>query len=104
MTHPPQLAAAIAPLSSAVAQDSRAASPRRAAPVGRGGLLHATGWLPPAMRTVDPDRYRRHLLHEAPDGAFSIGCFVWDRGQQTPIHDHHGWGLAGVAEGALLEE
>jgi len=51
----------------------------------------------------DPIGYRRSLLHEAADGGFSIGCFVWSPGQRTPIHDHAGWGVIGVAAGALRE-
>jgi len=59
--------------------------------------------LPDALRQPDPTGYRRSLLHEAADGRFSIGCFVWSPGQRTPIHDHTGWGVIGVAAGALRE-
>jgi len=64
----------------------------------------ADRWLLPEMKAADPLRYRRQLLFQAPDGAYSIGCFVWGHGQRTPIHNHRGWGIAGVVEGALLEE
>ncbi len=59
--------------------------------------------LPETLRRPDPISYRRSLLHEAVDGGFSIGCFVWSPGQHTPIHDHAGWGVIGVAAGALRE-
>jgi len=59
--------------------------------------------LPDALRRPDPAGYRRSLLHEAADGGFSIGCFVWSPGQCSPIHDHTGWGVIGVAAGALRE-
>lgn len=42
-------------------------------------------------------------MHEDPDGRFPIGCIVWSPGQHTPIHDQAGWGVAGVAAGALRE-
>lgn len=59
--------------------------------------------LPEPVRRPDPASYRRSLLHEDPNGKFSIGCFVWSPGQRTPIHDHAGWGVVGVAFGALRE-
>ena len=59
--------------------------------------------LPDAVRRPDPAGYRRSLLHEAAEGRFSIGCFVWSPGQRTPIHDHSGWGVIGVAAGSLRE-
>ncbi len=59
--------------------------------------------LPQETRSPDPAGYRRTLLHEARDGAFSIGCFVWSPGQRTPIHDHTAWGVIGIAAGALRE-
>ncbi len=59
--------------------------------------------LPEQVLRPDPAGYRRSLLHEAGDGSFSIGCFVWAPGQRTPIHDHTGWGVIGVAAGTLRE-
>jgi predicted metal-dependent enzyme (double-stranded beta helix superfamily) len=58
-------------------------------------------WLPGALRHPARNSYRRELLHEAADGRFSIGCFIWGPGQQTPIHDHRSWGVMGVAIGAV---
>jgi len=66
-------------------------------------FLERAHLLPDAVRHPDPAGYRRSLLHEAADGTFSIGCFVWSPGQRTPIHDHTGWGVIGVAAGALRE-
>ena len=44
--------------------------------------------LEPAQRVGDPAAYRQHLLHVAPDGAFSLVALVWLPGQATPVHDH----------------
>ena len=61
-------------------------------------------WLPPEARAADNERYRRHLLFEDPAGRFSIGSFVWNPGQETPIHDHTSWGVMGVIQGRLVSE
>jgi predicted metal-dependent enzyme (double-stranded beta helix superfamily) len=58
-------------------------------------------WIPYALRRPSAAGYRRELLHEAEDGSFSIGCFIWGPYQQTPIHDHRCWGVMGVAFGAV---
>lgn len=58
-------------------------------------------WLWPCFRVPAAAGYRRERLFEAPDGRFSIGCFVWGPGQRTPIHDHRAWGVIGVAAGTL---
>lgn len=64
-------------------------------------IVDMPDWLPPDLRRPAPDTYRRELLHEQEDGSFSIGCFVWGPGQQTPIHDHRCWCVTGVAIGAI---
>jgi len=64
-------------------------------------IVEVPDWLPRDLRRPAPNTYRRELLHEAEDGSFSIGCFVWGPGQQTPIHDHRCWGVMGVAVGAI---
>jgi len=66
-------------------------------------LLASLDWLAPELRVPNPDRYRREALFQTADGSLSIGCFVWGPGQKTPIHDHRGWGLIGVAVGSLEE-
>lgn len=61
-------------------------------------------WLPIEARALGEGRYGRHLLHEDPDGRYSIGSFVWQPGQATPIHDHTCWGVLGVVQGRLVSE
>jgi 3-mercaptopropionate dioxygenase len=56
------------------------------------------------QRNGDPDGYRSHTLHIAPDGAFSIVALVWRPGQVTPIHDHVTWCVFGVLQGVEHEE
>lgn len=60
--------------------------------------------LPEQYREGDPDRYRQHLVHTEDDGSFSVVALVWQPGQQTPIHDHVAWCVAGVYEGAETEQ
>lgn len=50
-----------------------------------------------------PDRYRQHVLHAEPDGSFSVVALVWLPGQETAIHDHVSWCVAGVHEGEESE-
>ncbi|WP_211190675.1 cysteine dioxygenase family protein [Actinomycetospora sp. TBRC 11914] len=51
------------------------------------------------QRHGDPAGYRAHLLHVAPDGAFSLVAMVWLPGQSTAIHDHLSWCVVGVHTG-----
>lgn len=62
-------------------------------------LLGGENWLLPEQREGWPDRFRTHVIHVAPDGAFSIVVVVWQPGQTTPIHDHVSWCVVGVYEG-----
>ncbi|MFJ1866705.1 cysteine dioxygenase [Streptomyces sp. NPDC088097] len=55
------------------------------------------------QREGHPDRYRQHVLHTEPDGGFSVVALVWLPGQETAIHDHVSWCVAGVHEGAERE-
>ena len=64
-----------------------------------GMLLEEPGWLLPKHRLGWPGRFRQHILHVAPDGAFSVVAVVWQPGQTTPIHDHVSWCVVGVYEG-----
>ncbi|MFI2606951.1 cysteine dioxygenase [Kitasatospora sp. NPDC018619] len=59
--------------------------------------------LAPAHREGDPQRYRQHVLHAEEDGSFSVVALVWLPGQQTPIHDHVSWCVAGVHQGQESE-
>ncbi|WP_042368089.1 cysteine dioxygenase [Streptacidiphilus neutrinimicus] len=65
--------------------------------------LGRPGLLTDAQREGDPRAYRQHLLHGEPDGSFSVVALVWLPGQQTPIHDHVCWCVAGVHEGQETE-
>jgi predicted metal-dependent enzyme (double-stranded beta helix superfamily) len=65
--------------------------------VGTRGLLRAD------QQAGDPSAYRQHLLHVAPDGAFSLVALVWLPGQATPVHDHLAWCVVGVHRGAEHE-
>ena len=65
--------------------------------------LTSTGLLLPEQRIGDPSAYRSHVLHVAPDGAFSLVALVWLPGQATAIHDHLSWCVVGVHEGAEHE-
>ncbi|MEV7613202.1 cysteine dioxygenase family protein [Streptomyces sp. NPDC089799] len=65
--------------------------------LGRGDLLA------PAQQEGDPERYRQHVLHAEPDGSFSVVALVWLPGQETCIHDHVSWCVAGVHEGQESE-
>jgi predicted metal-dependent enzyme (double-stranded beta helix superfamily) len=62
-------------------------------------LLQRKDWLLPEQREGWSDRFRQHILHVAPDGAFSVVAVVWQPGQTTPIHDHVSWCVVGVYEG-----
>jgi predicted metal-dependent enzyme (double-stranded beta helix superfamily) len=62
-------------------------------------------WLPAEARRAGADGYQRHLLLNDQAGRYSVGSFVWAPGQQTPIHDHHGWGgVIGILGGTLRSE
>lgn len=67
------------------------------------GFLTQPDLLPAEYREGAPDRYRQHLVHTEDDGSFSVVALVWLPGQQTPIHDHVSWCVAGVYEGAEAE-
>ena len=55
--------------------------------------------LAPGHQVGDPDTYRQHVLHVAPDGAWSLVALVWLPGQTTPVHDHVTWCVVGVHRG-----
>ncbi len=62
-------------------------------------LLCDPNWLREANRQPGDRHYRQHVLHVAPDGAFSVVAMVWMPGQTTPIHDHIAWCVVGVYQG-----
>lgn len=54
-------------------------------------------------REAGPRGYRQHVLHAEANGSFSIVALIWAPGQETAIHDHLAWCVAGVLEGAETE-
>ncbi|MFJ7590711.1 cysteine dioxygenase [Streptomyces sp. NPDC097617] len=65
--------------------------------------LGAPDLLAPAQQEGDPERYRQHVLHAESDGSFSVVALVWLPGQETCIHDHVSWCVAGVHQGEESE-
>ncbi|MFJ2749368.1 cysteine dioxygenase [Streptomyces sp. NPDC087297] len=65
--------------------------------------LGAPDLLTPAQQEGDPERYRQHVLHAESDGSFSVVALVWLPGQETCIHDHVAWCVAGVHQGEESE-
>ena len=70
----------------------------REAPALLRKLILADRWLPPEF-AAPTDSYRQLLLHCDPLERFSVVCFVWGPGQQTPVHNHTVWGMVGVHQG-----
>jgi 3-mercaptopropionate dioxygenase len=62
-------------------------------------LLKEHRWLRLEHTQGFPNRYRQHVLHVDPEGAFSVVALVWLPGQKTPIHDHVSWCVVGVYTG-----
>ena len=67
-------------------------------------LMSRDDWLDDSFAVPDPDIYRQYLIYCDPLSRFSIVSFVWEPGQQTPIHDHMVWGLVGVLRGSEQNE
>ncbi|MGW1762663.1 cysteine dioxygenase [Streptomyces sp. NPDC002073] len=65
--------------------------------------LGAPDLLTLAQQESDPERYRQHIVHAERDGSFSVVALVWLPGQQTAIHDHVSWCVAGVHQGEESE-
>lgn len=66
--------------------------------------LLASGYrLPAELMRPAGDRHVNYPLHIAPDGSWSMACVVWDMGQQTPVHSHETWGVAGIYAGVERE-
>lgn len=59
--------------------------------------------LKPFQCEPDPERYRQHVLHVAPDGLYSVVALVWLPGQETAVHDHVAWCAFGVHRGCERE-
>lgn len=65
--------------------------------------LGTSDLLTPTQQEGDPERYRQHILHAESDGSFSVVALVWLPGQETCIHDHVSWCVAGVHQGEESE-
>ncbi|MGW5342484.1 cysteine dioxygenase [Streptomyces sp. HUAS TT3] len=65
--------------------------------------LGASDLLMPEQCEGSSERYRQHVLHAEPDGSFSVVALVWLPGQETAIHDHVSWCVAGVHQGEESE-
>ena len=63
-------------------------------------LLLADDWLDEEFAQAATDRYQQYLLYCDPLRRFSVVSFVWEQGQQTPIHDPRVWGMVGMLRGA----
>ena len=61
-------------------------------------LVRQDDWLPAEFAEPGPT-YQQNLLHCDPRERFSVVCFVWGPGQQTPVHNHTVWGLVGMLRG-----
>lgn len=61
-------------------------------------LVRHDDWLPAEFAEPGPT-YRQNLLHCDPRERFSVVCFVWGPGQETPVHNHTVWGLVGMLRG-----
>lgn len=94
---------AVGAVSSLSPADSQLRTAERVARVLR-GFLHRPDLLTPAQQEPDPLRYRQHVLYVEPTAArFSLAALVWLPGQQTPIHDHTTWCVAGTYRGCEQE-
>jgi quercetin dioxygenase-like cupin family protein len=66
--------------------------------------LRSSGLLSAGQPAGDPGGYQTHLVHNEPDGSFSIVVMVWLPGQATPVHDHLSWCCTAVLQGTEYEE
>lgn len=66
-------------------------------------LLSSGYTLPAALTRPSSTRHVNYPLHIAPDESWSLACVVWNLGQQTPVHSHETWGVAGIYSGIERE-
>ena len=66
-------------------------------------FLHHPDLLTPEQQEPDAAHYRQHVLYVEPSARFSLVALVWLPGQQTPIHDHTTWCVAGTYRGCEQE-
>ncbi|MDQ1023121.1 putative metal-dependent enzyme (double-stranded beta helix superfamily) [Streptomyces umbrinus] len=66
--------------------------------------LLADGYrLPSEATRSSPERHLTYPLYIAPDESWSLASVVWDMGQQTKVHSHETWGVAGIYAGVEHE-
>jgi len=59
--------------------------------------------MPDELRRMAPEApYTRNLVHQDPQGRFSIIALVWGPFQETAVHDHLSWCVMGVLEETCL--
>jgi predicted metal-dependent enzyme (double-stranded beta helix superfamily) len=66
-------------------------------------LLASPFRLPPELTRPSSDRHVNYPLYLAPDESSSLACVVRNTGQQTPVHSHETWGVAGIYSGIERE-
>ena len=66
-------------------------------------LLAVPDLLTPEQQCPAADSYVQHVLYGCDAGRFCLVALVWRPGDQTPVHDHQAWGLAGVYRGRERE-
>lgn len=64
-----------------------------------GQLAAVPDLLSPEAQEASHSSYAQHVLYTCPSGRFCLVALVWRAGDRTPVHDHHGWGLASVYRG-----
>ncbi|PHS24118.1 MAG: cysteine dioxygenase [Robiginitomaculum sp.] len=62
-------------------------------------LVKTDDWLPDSLAKPHPQYYQQYLLYCDPEARFCVVSFVWEPGQETPIHNHMVWGLLGQLRG-----
>ena len=63
-------------------------------------LVAQDDWLPEEFAKSDPESFKQYMLHRESDGAFTVLCVVWGKGQSAGAHDHSIWGIVGQLRGA----
>jgi len=66
-------------------------------------LLASDYRLAPEVTRPSEERHVTYPLYIAPDQSWSLACVVWNLGQQTPVHSHETWGVAGIYSGVERE-
>ena len=67
-------------------------------------LLCQPRFAPAVLPSVEDGRGGRALLHQHPDGLYTVWSMAFPAGHCTPIHNHNTWGIVGVWRGEEREE